>query len=98
MEEVEEAPVSLRGLRRRATWVAAHRVDLSVYYRRLEREEYRTLKAIGEDRTLAEALVAGFEESTMEAVRRAVRVKEWFRTWAELGWVCAPDLESLVKG
>jgi hypothetical protein len=97
MEELEEAPVSLGGLRR-ATWVAAHRVDLSVYYRRLEREEYRTLKAIGEGRTLAEALEAGFAGSAMAAARQALRVQEWFGTWAELGWICAPDLESLVKG
>ena len=30
----------------RATWLAAHRVDLSVYYRRLEREEFLALAAI----------------------------------------------------
>jgi DUF1680 family protein len=73
-------------------------VDLAVYYRRLDREEYSTLRAIREGRTLAEALEAGFAGSAMTAARQAVRVREWFAAWAELGWICAPDLESLVKG
>src|SRR3954454_8632680 len=44
--EDEAEVVRLPRLRRRATWVAAHRVDLNVYYRRMEREEYHTLAAI----------------------------------------------------
>jgi len=96
-EEAEEAPARLPGLRRRATWVAAHRLDLCVYYRRLAREEYRTLAAIGAGRPLLEALEAGFAESNLPEQRRARLVQQWFATWAELQWICAPDLESLLQ-
>lgn len=83
-------------LRRRATWVAAHRVDLSVYYRRLEREEFATLSAIARGIPLGEAIAAGLSDSRIPERRRAERLQRWFATWAELGWICAPDLESLL--
>jgi hypothetical protein len=83
-------------LRRRPTWLAAHRVDMAVFYRRLEREEFLTLAAIRQGLPLAEALAAGFAGSRLAETRRAQRVREWFATWAELGWICAPDLEALL--
>jgi len=92
-----DVPVRLPRLRRRPTWVAAHRVDLNVYYRRMEREEYHTLAAIRDGQTLAEALDAGFAGSGIPEGRRPLRVRKWFATWAELGWICAPDLEALIQ-
>jgi hypothetical protein len=90
------APAKLPKLRRKLTWVAAHRVDLSVYYRRLKREEFLTLAAIRQGLPLAEALAAGFQDSRTPENRRPQQVREWFANWAELGWICAPDLDSLL--
>ena len=92
-----EAPARLPRVRRRSTWVAAHRVDFNVYYRRMEREEFLTLAAIRDGKPLIEALDAGFAASRVAEGRRAHRVREWFGTWAELGWICAPDLERLIQ-
>ncbi len=100
-EEQDEEPARLPRLRERPTWLAAHRVDLSVYYRRLEREEFRMLSAIRGGLTLAQAIEAGFAgsrgDSHVGAKRQAQKVQAWFATWAELGWICAPELESLVR-
>jgi hypothetical protein len=96
-EESASAPARLPKLRRQATWLASHRVDLSVYYRRLQREEFATLAAIRRGLPLAEAVEAGFADSRIPELRRPQRVREWFATWAELGWICAPELESLIK-
>ncbi|KAA6456279.1 DUF2063 domain-containing protein [Acidobacteria bacterium AB60] len=96
-DDGEDAPVRLPRLRRRALWVAAHRVDLSVYYRRLEREEYLTLEAIRAGMPLGAALEAGFRDSRIPASGRPGRVSAWFGTWAELGWICTPDPGSLVR-
>jgi hypothetical protein len=93
----EDEPVRLPKLRRRAVWVAAHRADFCVYYRRMEREEFLTLEAIRAGQTLGAALEAAFAESRIPEPRRAGRVRAWFSTWAELGWICAPDLESLLQ-
>jgi hypothetical protein len=92
-----EAPVKLPKLRRRPTWVAAHRTDLSVYYRRLEREEFLTLTAIRDGQPLADSIQAGFAHSRTAMARRPQMVREWFATWAELGWICAPDLDVLIR-
>jgi len=91
-----EPPVKLPRLRRRATWLAAHRLDNAVYYRRLEREEFLTLGAIREGLPLGDALEAGFRDSSKPDARRPALVRTWFSHWAELGWICAPELESLL--
>lgn len=92
-----EPPVRLPRLRVRPTWVAAHRVDFNVYYRRLDREEFLTLSALRDGHTLAESLETGFADSRIPETRRPQRVREWFSTWAELGWLCTPALESLIR-
>jgi hypothetical protein len=96
-DESQQAPVQLPRLRRRSTWVAAHRVDLSVYYRRLQREEFLTLTALQAGQPLAEAIASGFAGSLIPQSRQAARIRDWFSTWAELGWVCAPDIEFLYS-
>jgi hypothetical protein len=92
-----DTPARLPRVRRRPAWVAAHRVDFNVYYRRLEREEFLTLGAIRKGKPLIEALESGFAESRVAEGRRPGLVREWFTTWAELGWICAPDLEELIQ-
>jgi len=92
-----DAPAKLPKLRLRPTWLTVHRVELSIYYRRLWREEFLTLAAIRQGLPLAEAIQAGFADSRISEPRRAQRVSQWFATWAELGWICASDLDSLLE-
>ena len=92
-DEGPSAPVKLPRLRRKPTWVAAHRVDFSVYYRQLQREEFLTLAAIRQGLSLADAIAAGFIGSRIAESRRAKNIQQWFANWAELGWICAPELE-----
>lgn len=96
-EEAAPEPAKLPRLRRRPTWVAAHRIDNSVYYKRLAREEFFTLAAIRRGLSLGEALESGLAHSRLLESRRAALVKEMFSNWAELGWVCTPELESLIS-
>jgi hypothetical protein len=91
-----EAPAKLPRLRRRPTWLASHRVDLSVFYLRLAREEFQTLAALRRGLPLGSALDAGFAGSRTAESRRPQMVRGWFMHWAELGWICAPDIESLL--
>jgi Putative DNA-binding domain len=96
-DEGDEPPAKLPRLRLKPTWLAAHRVDLEVFYLRLSREEFLTLSAIRQGISLVDALESGFVGSKIPFARRAARVQEWFTNWAELGWICAPDIESLVR-
>ena len=90
-EDVDAAPVKLPSLRRRQTWLAAHRVDLSVYYRRLQHEEFLTLSAIRAGKPLAAAIEEGFAQSRIPEERRAQRIQGWFSDWSQLGWICASE-------
>ena len=53
--------------------------------------------AIRQGLPLADALETGFIGSRIPPQRRPQLVQQWFGNWAELGWICAPDLESLIK-
>jgi len=90
-DEADEAPVKLPGLRRRKTWLAAHRVDFSVYYRRLLHEEFLTLNAIRAGKPLAAAIEEGFAHSQIPEQRRAIYIQRWFSDWSQLGWICAAE-------
>ncbi len=96
-DEKELPPAKLPRLRRRPTWVAAHRIDNSVFYIRLRREEFLTLSAIRQGLPIADAIDTGFVGSKISVPRRPTLVQEWFARWSELGWLCAPPLESLYK-
>jgi len=71
-----------------ATYLAVHRFDYSVYYKRLEREAYVTLRALGNGSNLGDALNAAFAGSNIPEQEQPSRVQGWFATWAELGWFC----------
>jgi hypothetical protein len=88
-EEDTGAAVAVPRLALRPTWIAAHRLDLSVYYRRIAREEFQTLSALRSGATLAAAIEAGFSCSRIPERRRAEQTQQWFASWAELGWICA---------
>jgi hypothetical protein len=95
-ENVVQPPAKLPTMRRKPIWLAAHRVDLSVYYLRLKRGEFQTLNAIRAGRPLAEAIEAGITTARVPSSCRPQLVREWFTTWAELGWICAPELDQLI--
>jgi hypothetical protein len=90
-ESMEEEPYQPLRLRKRATWLAIHRADLSLYYKRLTRSEYLTLCALRDGRTLPEALEAGFVGSRLAIGMQLNLVRQWFTNWAELGWICKPQ-------
>lgn len=67
--------------------LAVHRVDFSVYYKRLEPEAFRLLSALRAGATLADACARGFTRSKLRGDSAAAKVAEWFNVWARLGWL-----------
>jgi Putative DNA-binding domain len=67
-------------------YLAIHRVDNMVYFRRLDREEFTILQSLQKGRTLERAIVAGFRSSKIPPAERAPRVAAWFQNWSSLGW------------
>jgi hypothetical protein len=71
-------------------FLAVHRVDFSVYYRRLTLEEFRLLEALRKPLPIGAAVEASFEDSSLPLDDLRLKLETWFRTWAELGWFCRP--------
>src|SRR6266568_2941188 len=74
--------------------LAVHRVDYSVYFRRLDREAFGMLSAIHQGKSLSQAIEFGFRRSAMPPAERPSSVEQWFRIFATLGWFCRPESDS----
>jgi hypothetical protein len=84
-------------LRPAKIWLAVHRVDNSVYFRRLEREEFRMLCALNEGKPLGRAIESAFRESSLPAAGQPAKVAHWFEHAAAMGWFCRPDRVAAKK-
>jgi hypothetical protein len=71
-------------------FLAVHRLDDSVYYRRLDREEFIILNEVRDGKTLNQAIEAAFRDSSLAVAERPSHVQHWFHTWAALGWFSRP--------
>ena len=68
--------------------VAVHRIDGTIYFKRLDPAAYRILRAIQSGKTLEDALAAGIPKSKNSREDWPTKIQAWFRTWMELGWFC----------
>lgn len=71
-------------------FVAVHRLDFTVYYRRIEREEFGVLQALSKGLPMGKAMAAGLDDSAIPLPELRKLVETWFAIWAELGWLCRP--------
>ena len=78
-------------------YLAVHRMEDSVYYKRLQLESFRMLSALSKQMTLEQALEIAFESSSMPEEERIIAVQRWFANWAELGWFCRPTLRLVQR-
>jgi hypothetical protein len=77
----------VRGYARRKPqqiFLAVHRVEFTVYYRRLDPQEFRVLQAIGQGQSIGAALDVAADLDPQ-------KVQMWFANWAQLGWLCGAE-------
>jgi hypothetical protein len=70
-------------------FLAVHRMDDSVYFRRLQRDEFAILSALRSGKPLKSAVESALKESSILPDELAANVQHWFKTWAVLGWFCS---------
>ena len=75
-------------LRPSPIFLAVHRLDEDVYYRRLDREEFVILSALHAGNSLNAAIEAALRTSPIAVADRAAHVEKWFHSWSALGWFC----------
>ena len=90
-ERRQRTRTTLPVMRRSATLLAVHRFEDSVYYRRIDREEYLLLSALQQRHSLSQAIEAAFTTTKLTEEDQADRIRQYFSHAAELGWLCQPS-------
>ncbi|MGC9949192.1 MAG: DNA-binding domain-containing protein [Bryobacteraceae bacterium] len=70
-------------------FLAVHRLDFTVFYRRLDAEEFHLLAALGKGLPVGKAMEGALEDSPAPVDELRRRVETWFAAWAEMGWLCS---------
>ena len=68
-------------------FVAVHRHEFDLYFKRLEPLEYTLLSKLRDGSTLAKACDAAVKNADPN-VDWSSRIHRWFQNWTELGWFC----------
>jgi hypothetical protein len=71
-------------------FLAVHRMNFTVYYRRIAPEEYRLLTGLHDGQTVGRAIREAFRNSSASAEEQQSMLEKWFAVWAQLGWLCPP--------
>lgn len=69
-------------------YLAVHRVEFSVYYKRLEPGAWVLLQALGRGLTLEAACADAFADARESEEEMAGKIQGWFATWTRFGWLC----------
>lgn len=80
--------VQLPLMRKKPIFLAVHRFEDCVYYRRIERETFLLLTTLREGATVADAARKSFESSLLTPARQADLLRDSFAHASELGWLC----------
>ncbi len=67
-------------------YLAVHRQENSVYYKRLEREDFRLLRALLNGDTISKAIDTALDGSALTEEERGVFLQQAFASWVRLGW------------
>jgi hypothetical protein len=86
--------LKLPAMRQERIWLAVHRFDDSVYYRRLGPEEFLLLSALRASATVSEAITHAFGNTKLNSEEKATVMRESFGHASELGWFCSQLSEN----
>jgi hypothetical protein len=91
---VDSAPTArarrkrIRPPKREKVYVAVHRHDNMLYYKRLDPVAFAILSALNRGAAVDDACVEPVKASGRTDIDWSARIKEWFDNWAALGWFC----------
>jgi Putative DNA-binding domain len=73
-----------------AVFLVVHRIDYSVYFKRIEPEAFKFLNALRTGKSLTAAVVLAFQGRNIPESSILSMVQSWFENWSSLGWFCGP--------
>jgi hypothetical protein len=74
-----------------AVFLVVHRLDYSVYFKRIDAEAFLFLHALRQGKTLSDAAVLAFQGRGVPESKLLGIVQSWFANWSSLGWFCRPE-------
>ena len=77
--------------KREKVYLAVHRHDNMLYYKRLDPEAFAILTALGRGVTVEDASAEAVTASDRANTDWAAQIKGWFDNWSGLGWFCRPS-------
>jgi hypothetical protein len=89
-ERRQSSEVTLPEVSRSNVYLAVHRFDDSVYYRRIEREEFLLLADLRDGDSIATAIERAFEGTKLAPDLQAAKIQDYFAHASQLGWFCLP--------
>ena len=69
-------------------YLAVHRYDNSVYYRRIDREGFLLFRSLQSGEPLGVAIQTAVQERTYFGEEQVAKIQEYFAHAAQLGWFC----------
>ena len=81
----------IRPPKREKVYLAVHRHDNMLYYKRLDPEAFAILTALDRGVTVEDACAEAVTASDRANIDWAAQIKEWFDNWSALGWFCHPS-------
>ena len=88
---------TLRAMNREQVYIAVHRFEDSVYYRRLGAEDFRLLLALQQGVELGNAIDLAFDGSSIPENERPAYLQSSFAYWTTMGWFCTPPVNREGK-
>jgi hypothetical protein len=77
-------------------YLAVHRHDNDLYYKRLSHDQYAVLRAIGDGFQLAQACEVLWSSERDEA-ELAADVRGWFEQWVAMRWLCQRVTQPAIR-
>jgi hypothetical protein len=71
-------------------FLAVHRQENIVYFKRLKPEGFALLRAIQQGQPLSQAIETSVNWSGKKLERVMEQLHDWFANWSQLGWFCHP--------
>ncbi|HEY1529119.1 MAG TPA: putative DNA-binding domain-containing protein [Candidatus Angelobacter sp.] len=71
-------------------FLAVHRQDNIVYFKRLKPEGFALLRALQQGQPLSQAIETSVNWSGKKLERVMEQLHDWFANWSALGWFCHP--------
>jgi hypothetical protein len=83
--------------KRKKVYLAVHRQENEVYFKRLRPEAFALLRALQQGKPLSEAIAESVDWSHQKVEYITVRLHDWFANWAALGWFCRPQDQPSIR-